>query len=286
MFERLRGPRPLSPSCFLALLAMLSLAAVAPATAQTASGAAAGPAAASGAPTAPPTVLVTGANRGIGLALARQYATRGWTVIATARDLAAAAELRELAARHPDRIVLETLDVTDHAGVDALAKRLAGRPIDLLLHNAGVSGGPEKQMFGRLDYQAFRDTLEVNTLGPMKVTEALVANVLAGSQKKIVLIGTSEAWFRSINAGRMYWYRGSKAAAHMLMLNLAFELKPKGVTVGVINPGPVATDMMKGLRMPMQSPDESVAKVIGIIDRLELANTGKFWDYERGEQPW
>ena len=72
----------------------------------------------------------------------------------------------------------------------------------------------------------------------------------------------------------------------MLMLNLAFELKPKGVTVGVINPGPVATDMMKGLRMPMQSPDESVAKVIGIIDRLELANTGKFWDYERGEQPW
>ena len=178
------------------------------------------------------------------------------------------------------------LDVADAASVDALAKKLAGRPIDLLLHNAGISGGVPNQVFGRMNYDAFREVLEVNTIGPLRLTESLMPNVLASGQKKVVLIGTSEASFASINAGRLYWYRSSKAAAHMLMLNLAFELKPKGVAVGVINPGPVDTDMMKGARMPLQPPAESVGKVIGIIDRLEIGNTGRFWDYEGGQLGW
>jgi NAD(P)-dependent dehydrogenase (short-subunit alcohol dehydrogenase family) len=249
--------------------------------------AAAAPAAAPGAPAAAtPTVLVTGSNRGIGLELVRQYAARGWTVIATARKPAEAAELQKIAAAHPSTVVLEPLDVADAASVDALARKLAGRPIDLLLHNAGISGGVPNQVFGRMNYDAFREVLEVNTIGPLKLTESLMPNVLASAQKKVVLIGTSEASFASINAGRLYWYRSSKAAAHMLMLNLAFELKPKGVAVGVINPGPVDTDMMKGARMPLQPPAESVGKVIGIIDRLEVANTGRFWDYGGGELGW
>jgi NAD(P)-dependent dehydrogenase (short-subunit alcohol dehydrogenase family) len=233
-----------------------------------------------------PTVLITGSNRGIGLELARQYAARGWTVIATARQPAEAAQLREIAAAHPARVVLEPLDVADAASVEALAKKLAGRPIDLLLHNAGISGGVQNQVFGRMNYDAFREVLEVNTIGPLRLTESLLPNVLASAQKKVVLLGTSEASFASINAARLYWYRSSKAAAHMLMLNLAFELKPKGVAVGVVNPGPVDTDMMKGARMPLQSPAESVGKVIGIIDRLEVANTGRFWDYGGGQLSW
>jgi len=236
--------------------------------------------------TAPPTVLITGSNRGIGLELARQYAARGWNVIATARKPGEAVELQKIAAAHPASVVLEPLDVADHASIDALAKKLAGRPIDLLLHNAGMSGGVPNQLFGRMNYDAFREVLEVNTIGPMKLTEALMPNVLASAQKKVVLIGTSEAQFATINAGRLYWYRSSKAAAHMLMLNLAYELKPRGVAVGVINPGPVDTDMMKGVRMPLQPPAESVGKVIGIIDRLEVANTGKFWDYQGGQLTW
>jgi NAD(P)-dependent dehydrogenase (short-subunit alcohol dehydrogenase family) len=235
---------------------------------------------------ASPTVLVTGSNRGIGLELVRQYAARGWTVIATARKPAEAAELQKIAAAHPSTVVLEPLDVADAASVDALARKLAGRPIDVLLHNAGISGGVPTQVFGRMNYDAFREVLEVNTIGPLKLTESLMPNLLASAQKKVVLIGTSEASFATINAGRLYWYRSSKAAAHMLMLNLAFELKPKGVAVGVINPGPVDTDMMKGARMPLQPPAESVGKVIGIIDRLEVANTGRFWDYGGGELGW
>lgn len=232
-----------------------------------------------------PTVLVTGSNRGIGLELVRQYAARGWTVIATARKPSEAQALRDLARERPN-VRLEALDVADHAEIDALAQRLSGQPIDVLIHNAGISGGVPNQLFGRMRYDVFRDVLEVNTIGPMKLTEALMPNVTAGHEKKIVLIGTSEASFAMVNAARLYWYRASKAAAHMLMRNLAFEVKGRGVAVSVINPGPVDTDFMKGVKMRLQTPEESVTKVIGLIDRMTLDNTGRFWDYEGGELSW
>lgn len=232
-----------------------------------------------------PTVLVTGANRGIGLELARQYAARGWEVIATARKPDEAKALTDIAAKHAN-LRVETLDLADHGTIDRLKDKLSGRPIDILIHNAGISGGVPAQMLGRMNYDAFRDTLEVNAIGPMKLSESLLPNLRASTQKKIILIGTSEASFARIDAGRLYWYRASKAAAHMLMLNLAFELKGRQVAVGVINPGPVDTDLMKGVRMPLQPPAEAVGKVIGIIDRLTIDNTGKFWDYNGGHLPW
>jgi NAD(P)-dependent dehydrogenase (short-subunit alcohol dehydrogenase family) len=231
------------------------------------------------------TVLITGSNRGIGLALARSYAERGWTVYATARKPADSAELQQLAKQYSN-VRLETLDVADHASIDALAAKLRDQPIDVLLHNAGISGGVPAQAFGRMKYDVFREVLEVNTVGPMKLTEALIGNVLASAQKKVVLIGTSEASFAGINAGRLYWYRSSKAAAHMLMLNLAYELKARSVIVGVINPGPVDTDLMKGVRMPLQPPAVASSKILGIIDRLTLDLTGRFWNYEGGEIAW
>ena len=232
-----------------------------------------------------PTVLITGANRGIGLELARQYAARGWTVIATTRHPLEAADLQKIAAAHPN-VQLEALDVADPASITALAAKLKGRTIDVLLHNAGISGGVPNQIFGRMNYAAFRETLEVNAVGPLELTEALIANVQASAHGKVILLGTSEASFAHIDAARLYWYRASKAAAHMLMLNLAFELKPRGIAVGVVNPGPVDTDMMKGVRMPLQPPAVAVGKVVGIIDRLDVAHTGRFWDYQGGELAW
>lgn len=234
---------------------------------------------------AAPTVLITGSNRGIGLELAREYATAGWHVIATTRKPGEASELQRLAAAHHN-VEVEALDVTNHAMIDALAGKLKGQPIDVLLHNAGISGGVPAQTFGKMNYAAFRDALETNTIGPLKLSEALAENVRASTQKKIVLIGTSEASFAGIDAARLYFYRSSKAAAHMLMLNLAYELKGQGIAVAVINPGPVDTDMMKGVRMPLQPPAVAVGKVIGIIERLNVANTGKFWNYGGGQVPW
>jgi NAD(P)-dependent dehydrogenase (short-subunit alcohol dehydrogenase family) len=235
--------------------------------------------------TTAPTILVTGANRGIGLELARQYAARGWQVIATARKPAEAAALAGIAKVRVN-LSIETLDLADHASIDRLGEKLAGRPIDILIHNAGISGGVPAQMLGRMDYDVFRQVLEVNTIGPMHLSEKLLPNIRAGAQKKIVLLGTSEASFGRIDAGRLYWYRASKAAAHMLMLNLAYELQGRQIAVGVINPGPVDTDMMKGVRMPLQPPAEAVGKVIGIIDRMTVESTGKFWDYNGGQLPW
>ena len=126
-------------------------------------------------------MLITGSNRGTGLELARQYAARAWSVIAIARQLGEALDLQKIAAAHPATMVLEPLDVADHATIDALAKKLAGRPIDLLLHNAGISDGVPNQFFGRMNYHAFRETLEVNAIGPIKLTESLMPNVLAST---------------------------------------------------------------------------------------------------------
>jgi NAD(P)-dependent dehydrogenase (short-subunit alcohol dehydrogenase family) len=254
--------------CRVGVLVALSLAALA-ATAQAAT----------------PTVFITGSNRGIGLELAKEYAQRGWHVIATTRQPAEAKELQQLAAAHPN-VQVEALDVTQHAMIDALAQRLKQQPIDVLINNAGIAGSMQAQGFGHMNYDVFRNTLEVNTIAPLKLSEALLGSLRSGAQKKVILIGTSEASFAGIDAARLYFYRSSKAAAHMLMLNLAFELKGQGIAVAVINPGPVDTDMMKGVRMPLQPPAVAVAKVIAIIDKLDVADTGKFWSYRGGFVPW
>ncbi|MGD9597158.1 MAG: SDR family oxidoreductase [Steroidobacteraceae bacterium] len=231
-----------------------------------------------------PTVLVTGANRGIGFEFARQYAERGWHVIATARRPAEATALAGLAAAHPG-VAIEQLDVTDAASIAALAARYRGRPIDLLINNAGITG-KRGQRLGSLDYDDYRKVLETNTIAPLRVTEALLSNVEASAQRKVVTISSSEGSITQVGSPRGYAYRSSKAAVNMLMRNLAYDVQARGVTVALVNPGPVDTDMMKGVPMPLQKPADAVAKVIGIIDSLTPEKTGRFWDYQGGELPW
>jgi NAD(P)-dependent dehydrogenase (short-subunit alcohol dehydrogenase family) len=234
----------------------------------------------------PGTALITGANRGIGLALARRYAQAGWKVIATARNPAEAADLQALAASDPD-VTVEALDVTNFASVDALAAKYAGKPIDLLVNNAGITGDPRRQTLGNVDYDMGRKVYETNVIGPLKMTDAFIGNVQASRLKKVVTISSSEGSMGMARGmGRMYFYRSSKSAVNMVMLNIAMEQKPKGVIVAVINPGAVDTDMMKGVRMPLQPVNEAAAKVAGVIDRLTLEDAGKFWDYQGGTIPW
>src|SRR5262245_5057975 len=133
------------------------------------------------------TVLITGGNRGLGLEFARQYAASGWTVIATARDPEAAADLRELAL-DTRRVTIERLDVLDRDAIVALAKRYEGKPIDLLINNAGIGGDPALQSLGSFDYELFEEAMAVNVYGPLAVSEAFLANVAASRQKKIVAI--------------------------------------------------------------------------------------------------
>lgn len=233
-----------------------------------------------------PTVMVTGANRGIGLEFVRQYAERGARVIATARDPAGAQELNALAAANP-RIIVERLDVTDFAQVDALAARYADQPIDVLINNAGISGGMQKQMYGRMDYAVFEEVLRVNTIAPLKVTEAFTPSVLASQQKRIVAISSSEGSVSMVDSSRLPFMRASKAALNMEMRNVAFQLKPKGASVRILNPGLVDTDFMKGLPKRMLRPTATVVgELIPLIDAMSVENTGSFLGYDGKELPW
>jgi len=235
-----------------------------------------------------PTVLVTGANRGIGLELARQYAARGWRVIGTARKPAEATEFNALAAESNGRVVLEPLDVLDFASIDALAKKYEGQPVDILFNNAGVTGGGENQQFARnMKWELFDVVFQTNVVGPLKMAEAFLPNLLAGQQKKISNVSSSQGSIGSMKNGTLYIYRSSKAALNMVMVNLANQLKTQGIAVALIDPGPVDTDMMKMLPKKMLRPVETAGSdLIRITDQLSIQNTGTFWTFDGTVLPW
>jgi NAD(P)-dependent dehydrogenase (short-subunit alcohol dehydrogenase family) len=230
----------------------------------------------------PPTVLITGANRGLGFAFAQKYAGRGWNVIATARNPEAATELKTLAAK-TGSVRIEKLDVTDPASVDALGKRLGNTPIDLLLNNAGMLGTEPEQQLGSLDATRFDTYMRVNAFGALLVTERLLPNVRAGKQKKIAGISAVVASFAAyprIHRG-LYYYKASKVALNMIMRNIALDTEADGISVAVLSPGVVNTygvPMAEDMR-GMVDIDTSVNGMIKVLDGLDLKGTGKWYRY-------
>jgi NAD(P)-dependent dehydrogenase (short-subunit alcohol dehydrogenase family) len=223
-----------------------------------------------------PTALVTGANRGIGLEFARQYAKDGWRVIATCRDPERAKDLRKLG----DSVSVHKLDVADAEQVAALARALEGEPIDLLVNNAGIMGGA---VLDRIDYAAWEEVLRVNTLAPVRIAEALLANIAASERRLIVAI-TSRMGSIAESDGGYYPYRSSKAALNAAMRSLAVDLAPRRITVALFHPGWVRTDM--GGRGAQVAPKDSVAGMRAVIARLKLADSGRFFNYDGSEIPW
>jgi NAD(P)-dependent dehydrogenase (short-subunit alcohol dehydrogenase family) len=237
-------------------------------------------------PAGRPTVLITGANRGIGLEFARRYGERGYRVIATCRSPATADDLNAVAKANP-AVTVDALDVLDHAGVDALSARLADQPIDILLNNAGIGGGMENQLFGKLNYETFYEVMAVNAVGPIKVCEAFLKQVQASGQKKMITVSSSQGSIGSVDQPRLYWYRASKAAVNMLMANLALQVKGRGIVVGLVTPGATDTDFMKGLPKKMLRPvADAVTDMLREIDGLDLARTGSFLDTRGAILPW
>lgn len=237
-----------------------------------------------------PTVLITGANRGLGLGLASSYAADGWQVLACCRAPAQADELRSLADRHPGRLSLHELDVADHGQVDALAAELDGRPIDILVNNAGTIGprdpGHEnlhRQFFGTLDYDAWMYVFRVNTFGPVKMAEALLENLLAGEQKKIVNLSSTIGSLVEENIP-VFAYSTSKTALNKAMRLLAVQLKEQGIAVGIFCPGHVKTDL--GGDGAVLEVDESIAGLRRIIDELSLERSGEYRRYNGEQIAW
>jgi len=225
-----------------------------------------------------PSVLITGANRGLGLEFARQYGAAGWRVHAACRDPAAAAASAGLSAT----VSWHRLDVADDGAIAMLAAELAGAPLDLLINNAGINRNTGK--FGASDSASWLETIRVNTIAPLHVAEALIGNLLLGQRKLIVHVSSKMASIAENASGGDYAYRTSKAALNMLAKGMANDLRSRGVAVVVISPGWVATDM-GGPAAPLQ-PAESVAGMRAVIDRLGLADSGSFFDWQGQILPW
>jgi len=224
----------------------------------------------------PPTVLITGANRGIGLEYARQFAAKGYKVIGTARDPADAKELAAVAGR------VEPLDVTDAASVAALAARLDGVAIDILVNNAGMFDRKDVSV-DRVDFAMMEQTLAVNTLGPLRVTQALLPNLRAGKRRTIVNMSSQLGSIEQSN-GTWYAYRASKAALNQINKTLSAELAAEGFTCVVLHPGWVRTDM--GGAGATYTPQESVRGLITVIEKLAPADNGRFYDFKGNPIPW
>ncbi|WP_417548435.1 SDR family oxidoreductase [Marinobacter segnicrescens] len=217
-------------------------------------------------------VVITGANRGIGLELARHYAQEGCEVIGVCRQ--SSDDLVDVAAQ-----VIDGVDVTTDAGIEKLKAGLAGKSIRLLINNAGLL---QDEQLGSIDFDSIRTQMEINAYAPLRVAEALVTQIPEGG--KIANITSRMGSIADNDSGGRYGYRASKAALNAFGKSLAMDLKPKGIAVAQLHPGYVKTRMVNfgGLI----SPEESARGLAERIARLDLENAGSFWHSNGEELPW
>ena len=250
------------------------------------------------------TVLISGANSGIGLEFAKQFAARGWNLILTHRRAELPKTLADLTAKYKNLVRIEKVDVTSEEQVRALAKRLENVPIDLLINNAGVyndrgtcaaeddacAGDWTTQNFGRMRYQLLDTILSVNVKGPLLVSESLYNNVKASKLKKIVAVSSSNGSLTGPQAGGgAIFYRSSKAALNRAMQLVAESVRRDGVTVVMLNPGPTLTEhqmYLKGQFNGMLETSFTVGHMIKTIDTVTIKETGKFWRYDGIPEAW
>lgn len=230
-----------------------------------------------------PTILITGANRGLGLEFTRQYLAEGYAVIAACRSPRTAPALQELEGASDGALTLITVDVGDAASVRRASADLKAPAIDILINGAGVFGA-EGQIIGSLDYDDWRAVLEVNLLGPARMCEAFVDRVARSKRRLIVTITSGLGSLADNSSGGYIAYRTSKAAVNMLTRSAAIDLRPRGVSCVVVNPGWVRTDM--GGPNAKLSPEESVSALRRLIATLGPKDSGRFYSYDGREYPW
>lgn len=231
--------------------------------------------------TTPQNVLVTGANRGLGLAFAGHYLAAGHHVLATARDLDAATDLNDLAARYPETATLARLDVAEGHSIEALLGSIPFERVDLLINNAGVFGAPEEAV-PDLNFDVMAETFAVNAMGPLRLIKGLWGRLAAGA--RLVNVTSRMGSIGDNSSGGRYSYRMSKAALNMAIRNVAHDLEPRGMIAVVIHPGWVQTDM-GGTSAPM-TVQESVTSMTRTIDGLKPEHNGQFLNHDGSELPW
>ena len=228
-------------------------------------------------------LLITGANRGLGLEFCRQYAEQGDQVIATCRDPEHATALSDLAKQF-NNIEVRALDVSDFGQIDQLSQRLQNQHIDVLINNAGVYGDRSATGFGQLNYQDWMRTLTVNTLAPVKMAEAFLPNLLNGQGKLIVNVSSLMGSLSDNSSGGNILYRSSKAALNAAMKSLSIDLRADQIGVLILHPGWVKTDM--GGQNALIEVQESVTGMKNCIANFDWADTGVFKRYDGRILPW
>jgi NAD(P)-dependent dehydrogenase (short-subunit alcohol dehydrogenase family) len=229
------------------------------------------------------TILITGANRGIGLELARVFARRDWEVIACCRRPEEALDLRAIEAESQGGLTIRQLDVARDDEISSLAGSLSGKAIDILFNNAGILG-PEEQDFGNLDEEEWLTVFRVNTIAPYKMVLAFLDNVVLSQRRVIATIGSAMGSIGENTSGSYYIYRTAKAAVHMIMKNLSIDLRRKGVTAVALHPGWVRT-RLGGPQAPV-SPEESAAGLFEVLTTLTPGKSGALIDYQGREMGW
>ena len=225
-------------------------------------------------------VLITGANRGLGLEFTQQYAADGWNVIACCRHPQSALDLQALAATHSN-VKIYTLDVTDFAQIDALAMQLKDESIGVLINNAGVY---PTSSFGDTNYDDWAAAFKVNSMAPLKMAEAFVQHITRSHFKKIATLSSKMGSLDDNTSGESYSYRSSKTAVNMVMKSLSIDLKPYGISVVTLHPGWVQTDM--GGSNALINAQTSVSGLRKVIENLSLTTTGQFIAYDGNAIPW
>lgn len=223
-----------------------------------------------------PIWIVTGANRGLGLEFARQLHERGESVVATARRPDEADELQAVGAE------LHRLDVSDPDSVAAFAGAIGERPVGVLINNAGI--GVRSRPFRETDLDGLSRFFEVNTIGPLRVTRALLDNLQGTPRARVVNVTSRMGSIDDNGSGGAYGYRASKAALNMATRSLAIDLADDGIVCIVLHPGWVQTDM-GGERAPVRPP-ESIRGMLSVIDGLEGGDSGQFYDFKGRRVPW
>jgi NAD(P)-dependent dehydrogenase (short-subunit alcohol dehydrogenase family) len=246
------------------------------------------------------TVLITGSNQGIGLALARGYAAKGWTVIATHRRDSTPDTLAELQKRYPGKVRPERMDVTSDEQIAALAAKMKGEPIDVLLHNAALiryapvndqssTGGNAGQLFGTLDYRQLDEFVHTNVAGPLKITEAFIENVRASRQKKIMAISSAAGSVSVLpRAANHYWYYITKAAENQAMRLLTKQFENEDIVVAMFHPGGVQVESFGDFKLGPGAitPEEAASKLIATIEGLTKKDSGRFMENDGRDRPW
>ena len=233
-------------------------------------------------------MLVTGASRGLGLEMVRQFVGDGWRIYACCRTPETATGLAALAAGSDGAITLHTLDVSKPEQIRALAEEFRGTPIDMLVNNAGLLGcsidAMEPAAFGSIDYDAWMQVHEINTMAPLRVTEAFVDHVAASEEKLLLFMSTHMGCITELADGGLYPYRSSKAALNLLVKGLSIDLAPRGVRTLAVHPGWVVTDM-GGPDAPVNKVD-SIAGIRQVVANYGGGQTGRFYQYDGRELPW